>query len=66
MTYLTLEPVSTFISVVMFLFFNWVLTSARNRSPFFVADDAIAYNNRKKEHRTLNIYSSEGLHKLYI
>lgn len=39
---LTLELVSTFTSVVMFLFFSWVLTSAKKISPFFVPDDVIA------------------------
>lgn len=43
---LTLESVSTLISVVMFLFFNWVLTSAKNSSPFLVPDDVIACSSR--------------------
>ena len=38
----TLEFVSTLISVVTLFLFNWVLTSARNNSPFFVPDDVIA------------------------
>lgn len=39
---LTLELVSTFTSVVMFLFFSWVLTSAKNSSPFLVPDEVMA------------------------
>lgn len=38
---LTLEFVSTFMSVVTFLFFSWVLTSAKNRSPFLDPDEVI-------------------------
>lgn len=45
---LTLESVSTLISVVIFWFFNWVLTSATNSSPFLVPDDVIAYSTRHK------------------
>lgn len=43
---LTLELVSILTSVVMFLFFSWVLTSATNISPFFVPDDVIACNRK--------------------
>lgn len=39
---------STLRSVVIFLFFSWVLTSARNSSPFFVPDDVIACAMIKK------------------
>lgn len=39
---LTLESVSTLRSVVMFLFFNWVLTSATKSSPFLIPDEVIA------------------------
>lgn len=39
---LTLELVSTLTSVVMFLFFNWVLTSAKKSSPFLTPLEVIA------------------------
>lgn len=39
---LTLELVSTFTSVVIFLFVNLVLTSAKNNSPFLVPVEVIA------------------------
>lgn len=47
-TELTLESASTLISVVMFLFFNWVLTSAKNRSPFLVPVDVITCSSKYK------------------
>lgn len=44
LSWLTLALVSTFTSVVMFLFFNWVLTSANNSSPFLIPVEVRAWN----------------------
>lgn len=46
---LTLESVSTLTSVVMFLFFNWVLTSATKSSPFLIPEEVIACSNIHKQ-----------------
>lgn len=55
---------STLRSVVIFLFFSWVLTSARNSSPFFVPDDVIACAMMKRKGQQLIKKSNELTTKL--
>lgn len=62
---ITFESVSTLISVVTFLFFNWVLTSARNSSPFFVPEDVIACRYEAIIHCQFRAYNGYTKGKLY-